>query len=283
VWAECASLGWFGLGLDEASGGVGYGATEEALLHREIGRHLTAGPVMATALAAHLAAGAGDSTMTDRFLAGETVASPMLATGDTVLLVDFERADYLLHVDETGASLYSMAAGLDVEIVPCIDDCTTLARARLTGAPAAAVNGPDLWLRMLLLGAATLTGIAERARDLSAQHARERHQFGAPIGVNQAIKHPCADMATRAELAGAQLHVAALAVDTGARHRRQEVLAAIIVATDAALANARATVQVHGGMGFTAGHDAHRLVKRAHLVDRCCGSQMAHLTKMLDD
>src|SRR5438445_397760 len=56
AWAQCASLGWFGLGLPEGSGGVGYGLPEEALLSRELGRHLTPGPFLATVLAARVAA-----------------------------------------------------------------------------------------------------------------------------------------------------------------------------------------------------------------------------------
>ncbi|HET6951874.1 MAG TPA: acyl-CoA dehydrogenase family protein, partial [Acidimicrobiales bacterium] len=57
VWRQCAALGWFGLGLAESAGGVGYGLAEEALLFREIGRHLAPGPLLPTVLAARVAAG----------------------------------------------------------------------------------------------------------------------------------------------------------------------------------------------------------------------------------
>src|SRR3978361_1781935 len=63
IWAKCAGLGWFGLGLSEAAGGVGYGLPEEALLFREIGRHLSPGPFLATVLAARVAAAAGLSDL----------------------------------------------------------------------------------------------------------------------------------------------------------------------------------------------------------------------------
>ena len=150
------------------------------------------------------------------------------------------------------------------------------------GVPVAAIDGPDVWHRLLVLGAAALTGVAERARDLAVEHAINRHQFGRPIGVNQAIKHPCADMALRVELAGAQVLVAALTVDAALPDAGLEATSAAAVAADAALANARAAVQIHGGLGFTAEHPVHTLVARAHVLERMVGGRPSILVALLN-
>jgi alkylation response protein AidB-like acyl-CoA dehydrogenase len=116
-----------------------------------------------------------------------------------------------------------------------------------------------------------LVGIAEATRDMATAYAKTREQFGKPIGVNQAIKHRCADMAVAADAAVNQLLFAALSVQEERPDADFQVAAARVVADQAALTNARHNVQVHGGMGFTAECDAHLYVKRAHLLGRTFG------------
>src|SRR5690606_38484351 len=95
-----------------------------------------------------------------------------------------------------------------------IDPGVRLEKTTVPGATAVArVAGPDLRTRALVLSAAYLAGIAEAARDMSVSHAKVREQFGRPIGVNQAIKHRCADMAVQAEAATSQSLYAAAAED----------------------------------------------------------------------
>jgi alkylation response protein AidB-like acyl-CoA dehydrogenase len=117
-----------------------------------------------------------------------------------------------------------------------------------------------------VLAAAMLTGITEAVRDLSAQHAINRVQFGKPIGVNQAVKHPCAQMAVYAELAYAQTVFAAVAHDEGRADADFHAVAAIVAASKAATWSTAATIQVFGAMGFTYEHDAHLFLKRAAVV-----------------
>ena len=124
--------------------------------------------------------------------------------------------------------------------------------------------------------------IAEATRDMSSEYAKIRVQFGPPIGVNQAIKHACADMALRAEAASAQLLFAALSVDEGRSDAAFQVAAARIVATDAAVENATRTIQVHGGMGYTFEHDAHLFLKRARVLDRVLGDSRSQMAALID-
>lgn len=117
-----------------------------------------------------------------------------------------------------------------------------------------------------LLSAAHLVGIGRGAVDVSVAYAKDRTQFGRPIGSFQAVKHLLADAYTAVELASSQVLVAALCWaedDPGAQH---QALAAAVVAVRAALLAAETAIQVHGGMGFTAEAIPHRYYKRALLM-----------------
>jgi alkylation response protein AidB-like acyl-CoA dehydrogenase len=101
----------------------------------------------------------------------------------------------------------------------------------------------------------------------------EREQFDKPIGSFQAVKHLCADMLTRAELARGVVYAAGVTLDgRGVDDPNRLVAAAKICAGDAAKANAKSCIQVHGGMGFTYEVDAHLFLKRAIVLDTVFGS-----------
>ena len=240
AWAGAAELGWFGLGLPEAAGGVGCGLVDEALLFREIGRSLAGGPYLATVLGARVASFGGRPDLTAAIVAGARVGLGVPVGGGDLLLVDVIGADLVLLVTPQAASLLAVADGR-ARAAACIDPTTRLARAEVdTAAAVASVPaGVDpVERRAGVLIAALQTGIAEATRDIAAEHAKQRVQFDRPIGVNQAVKHPCADMAVRAELAWAQTLVAALAVDERREDAEFQALAAKVVAGHAAEQNA---------------------------------------------
>ncbi|MFJ3598602.1 MULTISPECIES: acyl-CoA dehydrogenase family protein [unclassified Streptomyces] len=110
-----------------------------------------------------------------------------------------------------------------------------------------------------LLTAAEQLGSAVRTTEAAVQHARDREQFGSPIGSFQAVKHLCADMLARTEPARAAVYAAALTGDP------LEIAAAKLLADEAAVRNARDCLQIHGGMGFTWEADVHLHLKRAWL------------------
>ena len=127
-----------------------------------------------------------------------------------------------------------------------------------------------------------LVGIAEAARDQAAAYAVERMQFGKPIGVFQAVKHRCADMAVRCEAGWSQTCYAALALRDGERDAAFQVSVAKHLAGEAAEENAAANVQIHGGYGYTTEYDAHVLVKRAQVLRALAGAPRWHLRRVLD-
>jgi alkylation response protein AidB-like acyl-CoA dehydrogenase len=160
-----------------------------------------------------------------------------------------------------------------------IDPTRRMARVRFEHAPPTTVHGDPGSVRRCatVLAAAEAAGVAERALEMSVAYAKVREQFGRPIGAFQAIKHRCADMAVRAEVARSAVTYAAVAVEEGRDDAPLAVHIAKSLATDAAIANATDNIQNHGGIGYTWEADAHLYLKRARLLEHVLGTRLEHL------
>lgn len=134
----------------------------------------------------------------------------------------------------------------------------------------------DLFERACLAIAADAVGGGAAACSLATEYAREREQFGRPIGSFQAIKHKLAERAIAIEHARAATYYAAWAVDHGVPDRALAVRSAKVFATESYLAAAAVSLQVHGGIGFTREHPAHLYVQRAKLDELLLGSAARH-------
>ncbi|WP_159769040.1 acyl-CoA dehydrogenase family protein [Streptomyces sp. HM190] len=227
LWRALGDAGFFSLRLPEAEGGVGLGLPEAVLVFEEAGRALLPGPLAAT----HLAAGVVPGAAT-----GETVVTTVAGGG---LVEWLDEADVVTG-DATGAVP-----------VRSVDPLTPLHRVP-EGSRSA---GPDGLL--VLLTAAEQLGTAVRTCEAAVQHARTREQFGRPIGAFQAVKHLCAELLVRVEVARAAVYAAAVTADP------VDIAAARLLADEAAVRGARDCLQVHGGMGFTWEADVHLCLKRA--------------------
>lgn len=293
LWQRCAELGWFGLGLTEALGGVGYTLAEEALLFEQIGAHATPGPFLATVLGARLAALSGEADVAASILDGSTLVAlaephrdPEASAGSTVSgtfrVTDHGDAQLVLVMAGGGAALID-AAALAAEPIASLDTQVPIAIGSVGGAPAVCHldDAAALRQRGTVLVAAELAGIANATAQQSTQYGKDREQFGTPIGAFQAVKHRCADMAVRAEGATSLVRYAALAVLDGAPDAAFHAHAARTVAANAALENAQTNVQNHGGIGFTWEHTAHRYVTRAQVRTRTLGDVRSHLADLL--
>lgn len=233
LWRELGAAGFFALRLPESEGGVGLGLPEAVLVFEEAGRALLPGPLVAT----HLAAGTVDGAAR-----GEAVVTAFDLDGP--LVTHLGEADAVLGAAEVPAG----------EPVRSADPLTPLARVPVPGDPAASDPYRDAGA---LLTAALQLGSALRTVEVAVRYAKEREQFGQPIGAFQAVKHLCAQMLVRAEVARTAVYAAAVTGDAG------EVAAAKLLADEAAVRNARDCLQVHGGMGFTWEADVHLHLKRA--------------------
>lgn len=300
VWlAKMAELGWFGLGLNEEQGGVGYGLKEEVLLFVELGRFLVSPAILGSVIGAHLATQAGKNELSAAIIAGEKLIALAVAThrqppeiGASVsgefYVFEGKDADLVLFVDEQGLALVEKTAISVFQHVPCMDEKIQMALVDLdavsTQAHVAGSQG-QLYLRGVLLTAAMLLGIAQATRDRSVAYAKIREQYGKPIGAFQAIKHYCAEMAVKCESVMSLLYHAAIVLNDpkGAygENYQFDTFAAKVLASSAAQENANTAVQIHGGMGFTQEMDIHLFVKRAHILDQLFGGKRKQLQKLI--
>ena len=173
------------------------------------------------------------------------------------------------------------------EAEPAMDLTRTLGWLRadaLAGAPRLEVGGPDAVTRHLDVAAvayaAELLGLAQRALDLSVAYARERVQFGRPIGSFQAVKHRCADMLVDVEGMRSAVYWAAWCVAVGDADASVAASTAKCWCSDAADRVMASALQVHGGIGFTWENDIHLYLKRAHLDGLSFGDATFHRARL---
>lgn len=266
-WAALAEAGVFSLRVPEGAGGVGLGMAEAVLVFEELGRALVPGPLVATHLA-HLAAphaGWGAVAWLD------AVARPLLlAHPDAVGTVLVAGGDALRAVHRADVGVSPVARPLDP--LTLLAEVTSLP----AGEPVTADVG-RLRHEGAVLTAALLVGIAGAVTEQATAYARQRQQFGRPIGAFQAVKHLCADMLVRTEVARAALHSAAVHLDDPqVGEVPRAVRSAKLLAGEAAVANAKAAIQVHGGTGFTWEAPLHLYLKRALVLEHDFGPAREH-------
>ena len=113
-------------------------------------------------------------------------------------------------------------------------------------------------------------------------YAKERVQFGAPIGSFQAVQHKLVDIALAYEEAAAAVSYAAMCVDADDPDRHRAVHVAKARAGAAARVGAKDAMQIHGGIGYTYEHDLHLRLRRAYADDVLFGTGAWHLDRLAD-
>ncbi|WP_439675562.1 acyl-CoA dehydrogenase family protein [Embleya sp. MST-111070] len=262
LWRELAETGFFSLRIAEEAGGVGLGVAEAALVYEEAGRVLLPGPLVATHLAASLPGRLGEDAA-----AGDAVVG--LIEGDSwpLLVEHLDALDCLLVLTDEGIRRVDPASVRGAPVAHPVDPFTPVTAVdELPGGEVVAdARVAEEWRRVgAVLTAALQLGIAGRLTELATQYAKEREQFGRVIGGFQAVKHLCADMLVRTEIARAAVYAAAVTLDDPAVGDAEvAVLTAKVMADDAATRNGKDATQVYGGMGFTWEVDVHLYVKRS--------------------
>ncbi len=260
VHAELAAAGVFSLRDD------GFTWADAAVVYEELGRGLVPGPLV-WCFGAERVTGGFDATV-------------------------------------AGAPLVEHFATLDELVVLGLDDVMAAAPDALTGVaqewpldpltPVWLVEGmsaadmvslpqtvADVRRRGALLTAAYCVGMADRLTEMAVAYAQERQQFDRPISSFQAVKHICADMAVRAELARVAVHAAACVMDDPETGELERALAgAKLLAGEAAVLNGRSATQVYGGMGFTWEVDVHLYLKRAWVLETHFGGADHHADRV---
>ncbi len=252
AWRTLGEAGVFSLRLPEDQGGVGLGMTEAVIVFQELGRALVPGPLVAS----HLAAGIAEGAAT-----GERVVTLYDDSG----VIEFgTESDLAMSILDDKVFLLSDPGGAPLDP---LDPLTPIVRHEgSVNGQGVLANGIKLRREGTALSAALSSGIASRTVELAVAYAMQREQFGKPIGTFQAIKHICADMLVRAEVARCAVDAAGVLLDEDDPSAGAAVAGAKLLSSEAAIANAKACIQVHGGMGFTWEVDAHLYLKRAAVL-----------------
>lgn len=254
-----------------------------------------------TAAAAVPLGGSPDSAFPDSGLAVTAVATADGWQLDGVLpcVLDAELADGLLVAADSpdGPALLwaeAGAPGLAVQPLATVDLTRRIARVSLSAAPAELIAGPACGpqsaerareaVRAIRTGTvlalvAECVGIAERALEITVTYVKSRRQFGRPVGSFQAVKHRCAELLVRLEMARSALQLAGTPA-TSAAESAARLTAAGICAGEAAFTIANEAIHLHGGIGFTWDYPLHLYYRRAKSNQQLLGSadgQRIHL------
>jgi alkylation response protein AidB-like acyl-CoA dehydrogenase len=229
-------------------------------------------------------AGADDSAR----VTGEALRVPWAGEVDVLLVMATEGGSpVLLAVDTSTPGLVRVGRMALDRTVPLSDVHADGAEALVLARGAAAVDAAQYGVDCgAVLLAAEMVGAARAMLERTVRYAREREQFGKPIGAQQAIKHQLAQVAAELELARAAVVVAVEQLDGGGG-RLPAVATAKALASDMFLTAADTCLHVHGGMGFTWEQDSHVFLRRARFVSGAFGDARLHrsafLAALLDD
>ena len=274
LWRDIAGLGVFQLTLDADKDGLGLGLADAVLVYEALGQRLAPGPFVYTQLASGLIEGAAT---------GECIVGGLdlhLAPHGPHLIEYKDQLDTLLVLREDGA--YSVDAGslAGTSVETPLDPLTPVFHAGdiPQGEKIAdRETAQRLRLEGMALSSALLLGIVESTLDIALAYAKEREQFGRTIGSFQAIKHMLADMFARQELTRAAVYAAGATLDDpSVGNVEQAARGANLIAGENAVKNARACIQIHGGMGYTWEVADHYYLKRAIVLQNAFGSSRDH-------
>ena len=308
VWKRLASeLGLTGLAIGERHGGMGAGLAEVAVAAQELGRVLLPVPYLSTAiagavlgegspeLAARMLPSLATGAVTAAFaLDGEIVAWDIpaqvhgpgsswlpgqgLAAGEALVsgqarhVLDGAEAGLFLARSRAGPLYAVRAVDAVVEPAGTLDQSRSQATVTFRHAPALA-TGADARRAVSLLRAALAAesaAAAQRCLELTVGYLTTRRQFGQPIGSFQALRHRCADLAVEVTAARA---TAAAAIAAGPAELEVTAALAKLYCADVFWHAAAEMIQLHGGIGFTWEHEAHRYLKRAKTTQLLLGTQ----------
>jgi alkylation response protein AidB-like acyl-CoA dehydrogenase len=284
LWTAMVEQGWTGIELPEDQGGLGLGMVEAAVLAEQVGAHVAPAPFIENLLAAGALAAAKQEAWVERLIAGDAVAC--VAWRPDIPVAYAPAADVAVVIDEHKEEvvLVDLSGGPDIDREPAMDLTRPLGWLRLDGRQTTTIGGPAEASRLLDRGAAlyaaALLGGAARVLDMSAEYAKERVQFGKPIGSFQAVKHRCADMLVDVEGMRSTAYWSAWCLSADDDEASIAASAAKTWCSDAARRVMASGLQVHGGIGFTWEHDLHLFLKRSQLDQVTFGDAAYHRDRL---
>jgi len=280
LWRAMVDQGWLGVEVGESDGGLGLGSVEVAVLVDELGRHAAPVPFVSTVLALDAFATAGDDAWVQRLLTGDAIACVAWDAAGPVPYAP--SADVAIVLTDDGVYATEIAERPRRE--PAMDLTRELGWLPFDPTTARRLGGAEARTRLLDRGAtftsADLLGSASHALDLSVEYAKDRVQFGRPIGSFQAVKHRCADMLVDVEGMRSTVYWAAWCIGAGDSDASVAASTAKIWCGDASKRVMASALQVHGGIGFTWEYDLHFFLKRAQLDQLAFGDAASHRERL---
>jgi alkylation response protein AidB-like acyl-CoA dehydrogenase len=319
-WEEMAELGWPGLALPEEWGGQGLGIVDLAVLFEEMGYALAPSPLFSNTIVGLALSRCGSDEQRERFLrplaAGELRGTPALwdagstaapgeftiearaygdgivLDGEKVLVMDAAAADLLMVATADGHRhlVERDAPGVSITPATSIDLTRRLYSVRFDSVKVAGENTMPaeeaeyfpIFHRLCVALAAESTGVAQRTMEMAVSYAKDRQQFDRPIGSYQAVSHRCAQMLLETENARSAVYGAAWAADAEPESLPLAASMAKAYASDAGWRVPDASIQVHGGIGFTWEHDLHFFLKRGRANGSMFGDAKWHRERVAD-
>jgi alkylation response protein AidB-like acyl-CoA dehydrogenase len=284
LWRKLAGVGVTALAVPQRWGGLGASAADVAVACEELGHHAVPGPVAESAAAVpELITALADDRLSARWLpglaAGELIATLALPPW-LPYAADADAAGLVL-LAEPGAVRLATAGTRHRSVDPARSLSQARGREVLAQGPAVAGAVARAREAGTLACAAQLLGAGRALLEAGVSHARQRSQFGRPIGSFQAVKHQLADVAIGLEFARPLLDAAAVAVTDGESTAARDVSAAKVACTGAAQRAARAALQVHGAIGYTQEHDLHLWLTKVRALAGAWGSQAEHRARVM--
>jgi alkylation response protein AidB-like acyl-CoA dehydrogenase len=325
LWQRlCTEIGVAGLAIPERFGGSGAGPIEVHVVMEELGRSLTASPMLGSAvLGTQALLGSADEAACTRLLpgladgaviaalawttaagrwnpaevacraqpgAGDTATGDWDVSGEAHYVLDGSQASLHLvpaRTPDGGIGLFEVRPGQpSVTCIPSatMDDTRRLAGLRLNGAPGRRIGDRAALERVRDAGCIALSaeqaGAAARALELTVAYTKDRVQFGRAIATFQALQHRMADLYVRVQSARTVSYAAAEAAEQGAPDVAVRAATAKAYCSEVLQQVSAEMIQLHGAIGMTWEHPAHRYFKRGHGAAMLLGSPAEHVARV---
>lgn len=277
VWSRLADLGVTALSVPEEFGGLGAHPVDLVVACERLGRWCVPGPVTESIAVAPVLL-AGDDRVAA--LASGNLIATVAMPPDVPRAVGADVADLVLVAADGAVCDAEAGAGHS-----SVDPTRRLFEVTAEGAPRPAAVGLAFDVGVLAT-AAQLIGAGQAMLDMAVHYARQRSQFGRPIGSYQAIKHKCADLHMRALTVEAAARYAAWTADQALKGEDAPLAYTASVAKvfcqQGFYRSVSDAIQAHGGMGFTWEYELHLYLKRAKGVEAMFGDESFHRERVIE-
>lgn len=273
VWNRLSELGVSALMVPERFDGLGAHPVDLVVACERLGRWCVPGPVTESVAVAPILL--ADDERVSALGGGELIASVAIPPA-VPRAVNADFADLVLLTHDGTVSPATPTARHD-----SVDPTRVLFDVTGTG-PWRPARVGQAYEFGVLATAAQLIGAGQEMLDQTVGYAKQRSQFGRVIGSYQAIKHALADVHIALDLARPLVYGAALSLAARSPDTARDVSAAKAASSDAALLAARAALQTHGAIGYTAEHDLSHWLLRVQALHSAWGDPVSHRRRVLD-